>query len=275
MTMTFDKPSDLFRWSLLNTETGDPTFTYDVCFPLYKQAAGRDGYLWESYDRRLADLVAEVRPGMRVLEVGSGFGHDTHWAAVRGATVTGIEVNSDFVAIADRLTPAVEEAAGRSLDITIRRGNLLAMPESGAYDLIFMKDVFHHLEPRTEVVAKLADLLAPGGRIVIVEPNAWNPLIQLQMFRIRGFNTIIEKVDAATGERFVFGNERLVSGGAIRSAFAACGVHGTTRRFRLLPTALSARPSLTALARGLEAIGAERLGLPACIHCVYYGRKSA
>ena len=41
------------------------------------------------------------------------------------------------------------------------------------FDFIFMKDVFHHLEPRKQIVKKIGEILAPGGSILIIEPNFW------------------------------------------------------------------------------------------------------
>ena len=72
-----------------------------------------------------------------------------------------------------------------------------------------------------------------------MEPNALNPLIQWQMFRIRGFNTVIEKTDNLTGERYLFGNERLVIGGKMCSLFGRSGLAGSVSRIRVLPTQLS------------------------------------
>lgn len=273
----FEMPSDLFRWCLRNTETGSDVYSYKICFPAYMAAAAAAGYLWETYDRRLQELIDGVRAsaGLRVLEVGSGFGHDLLWTAVHGASAVGIDVNSDFVDISRRTKARVEAHVGRTLDADIRRTNLLAMDESEKFDLIYMKDVFHHLEPRENVVEKLIALLAPGGRVIVVEPNALNPLIQWQMYRIRGFRTVIEKVDAATGERFLFGNERLVTGGGICRVFERNGVRGSVRRMRLLPTRLAEAPWMVSVARGLERLGFERLAAPACIHTIFVGRKGA
>jgi SAM-dependent methyltransferase len=271
----FDMPSDLFRWCLTNTETGSEVFSYEICFPTYLAAAARDGYIWETYNRRLQELIEGVKTGMRlrVLEVGSGFGHDLLWTAIQGASAVGIDVNSDFVEISRRTKARVEAHTGRTLDADIRRTNLLAMDESEKFNLIYMKDVFHHLEPREDVVAKLGALLAPGGQVIVVEPNALNPLIQWQMYRIRGFRTVIEKVDIATGERFLFGNERLVTGGGMCRVFARNGVRGSVRRMRLLPTRLAVTPWMVRLARGLEHLGFERMAAPACIHTIFVGRK--
>lgn len=271
----FDLPSQLFRWCLLNTSSGHDVFSYESCFPSYLSISGLNGYLWRTYDRRLEALIDGVHSGtnQRILEVGCGFGHDLVWTAQAGARAVGIDVNSNFVEIAKRTKTAVESRLGRSIDVDIRRCNLLAMPEHEQFDLIYMKDVFHHLEPREEIVAKLASLLAPGGSIVIVEPNAWNPLIQLQMFRIRKFRTVVEKTDAATGERFLFGNERLLTGGKLRQLFERVGVSGRSKSIRFLPTKLSTSPLLVRLALGLERMHLEPVLWPACIHTVYAGQK--
>ena len=271
----FDLPSQLFRWCLLNTSSGHDVFSYETCFPSYLSISGLNGYLWRTYDRRLEALIDGVHPctNQRILEVGCWFGHDLVWTAQAGARAVGIDVNSDFVEIAKRTKTAVESRLGRSIDVDIRRCNLLSMPEHEQFDLIYMKDVFHHLEPREEIVAKLASLLAPGGSIVIVEPNAWNPLIQLQMFRIRKFRTVVEKTDAATGERFLFGNERLLTGGKLRQLFERVGVSGRSKSIRFLPTKLSTSPLLVRLALGLKRMHLEPVLLPACIHTVYAGQK--
>lgn len=141
------------------------------------------------------------------------------------------------------------------------------------FDLIYMKDTLHHLEQRKEVVARLSVLLAPSGTIVIVEPNAWNPLIQLQMLRIQGFRTVVEKTDPATGERFVFGNERLVTGVKMRSFFKREGIHGKSKTIRFLSTKLSRHPLLVRIALASKRIHLEPVLCPLCIHTIYLGRK--
>lgn len=136
-----------------------------------------------------------------------------------------------------------------------------------------MKDTLHHLEPREKVVARLSVLLAPSGNIVIVEPNAWNPLIQLQLRRIQGFRAVVEKTDAATGERFVFGNERLVTGVRMRSLFKREDIHRKSKTIRFLSTKLSRHPLLVRIALALERIHLEPVLCPLCIYTIYVGRK--
>ncbi|MFT4276130.1 MAG: class I SAM-dependent methyltransferase [Rhodopseudomonas sp.] len=264
-------PAAFFEWCL---RTAPDDIPFRANYPQYYALTNSADYLWRTYDRRLSDIVALVRPELRVLEIGCGIGADLHWLALKGANVTGIDVKSEWTDAARKLTDHVRSSFGRDdLAVDIRRINLLDLPDD-QYDLIYMKDTFHHLEPRDQIVAKIAALLAPGGKVVIVEPNAWNPAIQYKMFRIRGFNTIIEKTDKATGEHFIYGNERLVSGGAIASSFASHGVEGGSRLFRLIPTALASKPVLVGVANLLESLRIEPLLVPLCIHSVYCGTKT-
>lgn len=264
-------PSAFFEWCL---KTSPDEIPFRSNYPQYYALMNSADYLWRTYDRRLSDITTLVRPGLRVLEIGCGIGADLHWLALKGANVTGIDVKSEWTDAARKLTDHVRRSFDQDdLSVDIRRVNLLDLPRD-QYDLIYMKDTFHHLEPRDKIVAKIATLLAPGGKVVIVEPNAWNPAIQYKMFRIRGFNTIIEKIDKATGEHFVYGNERLVSGGSIAHSFEAHGVKGSSRLFRLIPTALASRPALVGVANLLETLRIEPLLVPLCIHSVYCGTKT-
>lgn len=266
----FATPASFFAWCLHSVDQDKIPFRAN--YPQYFGLSDSAAYLWRTYDRRLADVIEQVRPGLRVLEIGCGIGSDLHWLALQGTKVTGIDVKSEWTDAARELTKHVEASIG-PVSVDIRRINLLDLSD-GQYDLIYMKDTFHHLEPREQIIDKIVSLLAPGGSVVIVEPNAWNPAIQYKMFRIRGFKTIVEKVDRATGEHFIYGNERLVSGGAISRAFARRGIEGSTRLFRLIPTAMASKAALVKSADLLEKMHLDSLLVPLCIHSVYCGTKA-
>ena len=66
----------------------------------------------------------------------------------------------------------------------------------------------HYLDPRRCCVQRISKLLTTGGEILVLEPNALNPLIQLEMLMKRGTKTIVEAVDTvATREPCFYGNE--------------------------------------------------------------------
>ena len=148
-----------------NTVSGSNVFSFDICFPRYKAACNSPGYLWESYDARLREISRVIDRGLRVMEVGCGFGHDLVRTAVHGARAVGFDVNPAFVDISKLTKTKIENFLGQDLDVTIKRTNLLAMDDGEKFDIVFMKDVFHHLEPREIVVKKLANLLAPNSTV--------------------------------------------------------------------------------------------------------------
>lgn len=267
-------PSDFFRWCIKNAKFPDGLQRYDDLFANYAQAVDGAEYLWLNYDNRLRPLIEMSLTGKRVLEVGCGLGHDLVWSAIRGAVSVGIDVKSEWVEAARGLYEQVSGKMKSPLSLEIRHQNVLDFADGESFDVVWMKDTFHHLEPRERIVEKLAKLLAPKGKLIIQEPNAWNPLIQLQMFRIRKFRTIVEKIDKKTGERFIYGNERLISAARLRREFEAHSVTGYIEYFRLLPTRFCKSSTAVKACRFLERNFAnKRLLTPFWIHYVFVGNK--
>jgi SAM-dependent methyltransferase len=186
--------------------------------------------------------------------------------------VRGVEINTPFADAALALAGDVARAWQRPIALDVLRCNILDLDESAPYDVITMKEAFHHLEPRAEMVRKIGRLLAPGGLLAVLEPNAWNVLLQWRLFRIRGFNTIVTKTDPASGETFTYGNERVVTGGRMSRLFAAEGIHVRPTYHRFVPTPLVGRLPDGLVRRG-EAVLERGLPQLAAIHCTWVGRK--
>lgn len=264
-------PAEFSVWCLQNVS--DPEIPYGLSWPELFGRLDPSNYYWRNYDRRLRALIDSVRPRLRVLEVGCGYGNDLHWIALQGADAVGIDVDSSQMRAAQRLNAHVAAALGRPVDVDIRRANVLNI-SGETFDIIYMKEVFHHLEPRDEVVSKLSELLRPGGVIILVEPNAWNPLIQIQMLKVRGFKTVVAAIDQQSGEHWVYGNERIISAGSIKRLFRQVGIEGVTELFRLLPTRLAFTEPLARIASAIERRHLDALLPPACIHATFVGRKT-
>ena len=97
---------------------------------------------------------------VRVLDVGSGNGRDTEWFAAHGYDVTAVDPVAAFVTETMRRAPAA----------TILRDRLPSLRTvRGRYDLILVNGVWQHIDPvdRAPALARLAGLLADGGRMVL------------------------------------------------------------------------------------------------------------
>jgi ubiquinone/menaquinone biosynthesis C-methylase UbiE len=122
--------------------------------------------------RTVADL-AGVAPGDRVVDVGSGPGKFLREAARRGAEATGIEPALQMRRLARRLTPARARAS-----VTVLDGTAEDIPlEDGAATVAWAVSSVHHWADVDAGLAETHRVLAPGGRLLLVErlarPGGW------------------------------------------------------------------------------------------------------
>jgi len=109
--------------------------------------------------------VADLLPAApaRVLDIGAGSGRDAAWAARQGHAVTAVEPSATMRAEAIRRHGA---AGIRWIDDALP--DLSGLPaDTPPFAAIFLSAVWMHLPPaaRPRALARLADLLAPGGRL--------------------------------------------------------------------------------------------------------------
>lgn len=119
--------------------------------------------------------LADLRPGMRVLDVGCGKGEVTVQAALAGAEVYGLDYAEGSLSLSRAsLQVLPEETRKRAALIQADAKSIPFSDES--FDRIFILDLIEHLhdwELRT-ALRELHRLLKPGGYVVIhTLPNRW------------------------------------------------------------------------------------------------------
>jgi 2-polyprenyl-3-methyl-5-hydroxy-6-metoxy-1,4-benzoquinol methylase len=177
----------------------DEQNTFDHYYRSYRKHFGP--YVRHWYARQSRELVELIRArkSPRVLEVGCGCGTESLWAAIQGGDVTGIDIDPELQAVAKARLALLERDGGEPLRCQFRRTSVLEADEGEPFDIIFLEQSFHHLEPRADVVAKLSRLVVPGGHVILSEPNGWNPLLQAFLFKLRGTRTIIHHMGHTWG----------------------------------------------------------------------------
>jgi len=133
----------------------------------------------QSFDRTAADydrlgdlsendgirswLVNVLPPaGGRALDLGCGAGRDAVLLAERFAHVDAIDLSLPMIEIA--------RAKRSRPNVAYRQADLLEATGSGEYDLVLSVMTLHHVPDLRAALAHIKGLLAPGGRIVLVDP---------------------------------------------------------------------------------------------------------
>jgi len=195
------------------------------------------------YDQRLLEVSNYLKKnkGCSILDVGCGVGNDLLYFAYCGAKALGIDINKSRLACAKERISVEKKLFRRKnrLNCIFENKNILDIKASKKFDVIWMKEAFHHLEPRDKILDKLKNVTRKEGYLFISESNALNPLIQLLLIKKRGINTVKEFTDEE-GNIFPYGDERIVSPYTLKKILENKGFKvKLIKFFRVLPRRIS------------------------------------
>ncbi|MCZ0735844.1 class I SAM-dependent methyltransferase [Phreatobacter sp. AB_2022a] len=148
----------------------DPTF-----FAGYRALRQNDSGLNGALETPALRALLPALAGLRVLDLGCGFGDFVRFARGQGAVaVTGLDISERMLEEAARLTddPAVGYVRGAIEDFG---------PISGAFDLAVSSLALHYVADYRSAVSRIFDALAPAGRFVFsvehpmctADPSGW------------------------------------------------------------------------------------------------------
>ncbi len=111
-------------------------------------------------------LGSFLRPGVRVLDVGSGIGGAAFFLAKQyGAEVTGIDLAPEMVDIAQE---RARQADGTD-SVTFILGDVLEESFPTKFDLLWSRDALMHIHDKPRLFRRLHDLLDEGGQLIITD----------------------------------------------------------------------------------------------------------
>ena len=117
-------------------------------------------------------FVDRIRPGERVLDIGSGNGAVAHSVATRtSAVVGGLDLNKDNVASARRMFP--------HSSLTFVVGEAPEDIPAERFDVVIMSNVLEHLEHRVEFLRLAQERVSPSRWLPVSYTHLTLPTILL------------------------------------------------------------------------------------------------
>ncbi len=116
--------------------------------------------------------------GLKVLDVGCGFGQRSVLLAKYGAQVTGIDISSKYVKSSINLSQkekVLEKCTFEEMDVHDMNY------DDETFDLVVGRGIIHHLDLKVSLL-EIKRVLKKGGRALFMEPLDANPL--LKIFRV-------------------------------------------------------------------------------------------
>jgi SAM-dependent methyltransferase len=123
----------------------------------------------ENYARRHEIVAAlHLAPGMAVADIGAGTGFFTRLFAEKvgpAGKVYAVDIAPQFLA------HIAADARKRRQDqvVTVLVSQDSTNLPKASVDVVFLSDVYHHLEKPEQVLASIRQALRPGGRLVVID----------------------------------------------------------------------------------------------------------
>jgi arsenite methyltransferase len=138
--------------------------------------------------------ILALQPGQKVADIGAGGGYfSLRFAEAVGRQGHVYAVDTDCGKV-DFIKKSVAEQGTDNLEVLLVEKEGQKLPEK--VDLIFLRNVYHHIPNRIQYFAKLKESLKLGGRIAIVEHKGGGGFHRLFEHRVTG-ETIMEEMNKA------------------------------------------------------------------------------
>jgi ubiquinone/menaquinone biosynthesis C-methylase UbiE len=113
-------------------------------------------------EKKLMQEAIQPKKGEIAIDLGCGTGIYSIWLAEKGLSVTGVDVSTEMIKVADK------KASEKSLNIHFQHADLHRLPfEDNTFDLAVCNIVLEFVDSPEKVVAEGVRVLKKGGRLVV------------------------------------------------------------------------------------------------------------
>lgn len=165
------------------------------------------------WERKIQVGLKQLRPGLRVIDCGSGYGTEVIAFALSGADVTAIDLYPGFLNLVRRRCAMYSRVLDVDLmsRVTTVAAHLPRLSLPDRFDLAWSNESIEHITPLQAFFTRLRETLTPDGVAIICNDNAMNPAVLLGVMIDRGSlkATRQQRIDPSTGERIEYANEAI------------------------------------------------------------------
>ena len=245
--MFFDNISRFLQYSIAtkNLLSEKSLYEFEKYYSSYLK--NFDNYMYRYFAEQTDEITHYISKAKnpKVLEIGSGCGTESLWFALNNSKVLGIDLRNSRLEVARERKKIIENHFNTKLDIKFMKADLFDFSSNYSeekFDLIWMEQAYHHIEPGEKLIPALKNILKNNGLVIISEANALNPLIQTKLFLSRGFKTIKTFKDE-DGKENLYGDERIIRMSSLIKSFKIEGFETCSKRlYRVLPNKGYLRP---------------------------------
>lgn len=242
-----------------------PTDSHEILRAAFGAAAPAH-FAWQTSAPFVAERERELLAraflplGSRVLDLGCGEGATLHHLGAPEGAV-GVDLFEDKLAFARTQLPGCRFVAGSAYELPF---------DDASFDHVLVRDVIHHLDEPERCIDECARVLAPGGRLDVLEPCGRNPLIIAHALTNRAergeLRSTLAYISGLVSRRFDV---------VARSRHQALPLHRIVFHPDMGAPALAQRPVFRALVGGAERVAARLLPRPFWAYLHVRGQRHA
>jgi 2-polyprenyl-3-methyl-5-hydroxy-6-metoxy-1,4-benzoquinol methylase len=209
------------------------------------------------YVNRLEPLLRLVSSETNVLDCGCNTGSESILMGLRGASVTGVDIQQLPIRIAERRLPYYEQVYGKPLQVKFYHRDLFSYLEETetAFDLVYVQEAISHIHPVPEFLQRVSARLKKGGILIVSDTNRLNAYTFYKAFRARlKYGKEAYLVDPGTGLQRTVVEENLFTTRSLKALMGSAGLEPETVHYSGFIPPFGARFLSPRTLRALEGI---------------------
>ena len=157
--------------------------SFDAFAATYDRLASLSGGSLRSY---IESVLPET--GCRAVDLGCGAGHHAAILANRFEEVLAVDISSPMLELARA------RRARPNISYELRDLREVSREKDGVFDFVFSASTLHHVPELEDALCQIRDLLAPGGRVVLLDNVSSTPAVPRWWFQREALRRFVEDV---------------------------------------------------------------------------------